>query len=251
MNKPDPNSHLSRILTNPSVLKNPASFFDVYQVPVRKFFLCLCNSANEADEQFQEFALKFLSGAFDSFKPERGRFRDYLKAALRNQGKRSFQSGGKISLMLHEQLDTADPESQEPIELALKEFDAIEGEQIKKLVDDDMRADEETGRNQFHSLLTFAVSYQKNRLSEYAESGGRTKIPVSAIAAFIQEKFGETVSLDTAKQRMHRAKAMYASKMIDEISVRVTDPSVAAVREAARELGLSLYIESELARREE
>jgi len=250
MNDSNEHSHISRILTNPNVLQNPSSFFEVYQLPVRKFFMCLCGNANEADEQFQEFAVKFLSGAFDSFKPEKGRFRDYLKMALRNQVKRSFKKGANFTVPIPEDMDAADPNALQPIENAMREFDTIEGEQIKQLVEDDMRADEQEGKNQFHSLLQFAIGYQKERLHEYTVSGGRSKIPVSAIVDFIQERFGETVSTDTAKQRMFRAKVMYASKMISEVSVRVTDPSHSAIHEAAQELGLAVYVESELARRE-
>jgi RNA polymerase sigma factor (sigma-70 family) len=250
MNESNQHSHISRILTNPNVLQNPASFFEVYQLPIRKFFMCLCGNAHDADEQSQEFAVKFLTGAFDSFKPEKGRFRDYLKTALRNQVKRSYKKGADFAVPISEDMDAADPNALQPIENALREFDTIEGEQIKQLVEDEMRSDEADGKNQFHSVLQFAIGYQRQRLHEFAVSGGRTKIPVSAIADFIQERFGETVTTDTAKQRMFRAKVMYASKMIDEIGVRVTDPSHAAVRDAANELGLAVYVESELVRRE-
>jgi RNA polymerase sigma factor (sigma-70 family) len=250
MNDSNQYSHISRILTNPNVLQNPASFFDVYQLPVRKFFMCLCGNAHEADEQFQEFAVKFLSGAFDSFEPDKGRFRDYLKTALRNQVKRSYKKGANFLVPIPEDMDAADPNALQPIENALREFDTIEGEQIKQMVDSDMQADEADGKNQYHSLLQFAVDYQRERLHEYTVSGGRTKIPVAAIADFFLDRFGETVTSDTAKQRMFRAKVMYASKMIDEIGVRVTDPSHSAIREASRELGLAVYVESELLRRE-
>ncbi len=250
MSDPTQHSHISRILTNPNVLQNPANFFDVYQVPIRKFFMCLCGNANEADEQFQEFAVKFLSGAFDSFKPEKGRFRDYLKTSLRNQVRRSIKKGANLAIQIPEDLSAADPNAVQPIELALREFDSIEGEQIKQLVDDDMRIEEEEGKNQFHSLLQFAISYQKNRLQKFTESGGKTKLPVSAIVEFFRDQFGESVSPDTAKQRMFRAKTAYSSKMISEISVRIADPSDVAIREAAREMGLAPYVERELARRE-
>ena len=245
-----PQSHISRILTHPSVLQNPVTFFEVYEVPVRKFFTCLCRNIHEADEQFQNFAVKFLSGAFDKYTPAKGRFRDYLKRSLRNQVKRSARKGAKFAVPIPEDLDAADPSSWEPIENALREFDVIEGEQIKRLVEEDMRADEEDRLNQFHSILQFAVGYQQQRLNEFARDGGRIKVPVSAVVDFIRERFGEVVNSDNAKQRMFRAKVAYASKMIAEIGLRITDQSIDSIREAGRELGLLVYIEGELARRE-
>jgi hypothetical protein len=130
MSNNEPNSHISRILTNPNVLKDPNSFFDVYQIPVRKFFSCLCRDAVETDEQFQDFALKFMSGAFDSFKPEKGRFRDYLKASLRNQVARNYGKKKKDAVQITDEMGATifDPQAQVPLNAALQEFDSSEGE---------------------------------------------------------------------------------------------------------------------------
>lgn len=245
-------SHISRILTNPNVLRNPASFFEVYQIPVRKFFSCLCRDASEADEQFQEFALKFMSGAFDSFNSEKGRFRDYLKTVLRNQVARDYGRKKKDAIQMTEEMDAValDPKAQEPLNEALREFDATEGEQIKHLVDRDMSFDEADGKNAYHSLLQFAVNHQNRRLEELRENPkGKTKISVSTIVDFILESTGETVTKDTAKQRMFRAKSTYASKMIMEIGSRIGDSSIPAVQSAAQEMGLSVFVENELYRR--
>ncbi len=252
MSETEQPSHISRIMTNPAVLQDPTSFFDVYQVPIRKFFSCLCRDATEADEQFQEFALKFLSGAFDSFKPEKGRFRDYLKAALRNQVARSFGKKKKDAVQITDEVAAIaeDRKTLAPLEAALREFDSIEGKQIKHLVEQDMLVDEQDGRNAFHSLLQYAVNFQKERLDEFrANPQGRSKISVSTIVEFIKDSTGETVSKDTAKQRMFRAKSAYASKMIFEIGNRIGDHDLSAVRNAAEEMDLLVYVDNEISRR--
>lgn len=252
MSNAEQHSHISRILTNPAVLQDPASFFDVYQVPIRKFFACLCRDATEADEQFQEFALKFMSGAFDSFKPEKGRFRDYLKTALRNQIARSYGKKKNDAIQLTDELDAVaeDPKARAPLEAALREFDSTEGKQIKHLVDQDMLVDEQDGKNAFYSLLQFAVNFQKARVDELRENpNGRSKISVSTLVDFIKDSTGETITKDTAKKRMFRAKSAYASKMIFEIGNRIGDPDLSAIRNAAEEMGLLVYVENEISRR--
>ncbi|MEM6468728.1 MAG: sigma factor [Planctomycetota bacterium] len=243
-------SHLSRILTHPDVIRDPQSFFDVYQAPIRKFFACLCNDGNEADEQFQEFALKFLSGAFDKFNPDKGRFRDYLKASLRNQVRRRYQKqSAEPDVVSEEILELAeDSRAIQPIDSAMEMFDAAEGEQIRQLVEAEMRDEESRGRNQFHSLLQFAIDFQVQQ-SEKSDQQGTRKVPVSAVIDFISEKFGETVSRDAAKQRMSRAKADFASKMITEIGTRIGETSLTAIAQSASELGLSAFVSSEIARR--
>ena len=249
MDETSPHSHLSRILTNPAVLKDPKTFFDVYQIPIRKFFLCLCNSPTQAEDQFQDFAVKFLEGAFSKYDPEKGRFRDYLKQSLRHQVRKQYRKSKKAELSMPEDMDAVDPNLIQPVDAALSEFDAMEGEQIKQLVEQDMHADELDGENHFHSLLKFAIDFQRVRLAATTDVQGRSKIPVSEIVRFLGEQFGEVVSKDTAKQRMFRAKRAYASKIISEIGVRIGDTSPRAIRAASHELRLNVYIESELSRR--
>lgn len=242
------NSHISQILTDPKVLKDPKTFFDVYEAPVRRFFASIGGSPHDSDEHFQEFAVKFLAGGFDAFDPVKGRFRDYLKASLRNQVRKSYRLASR-AIAIPDGHDAEDVHTLSPVEAALKEFDVIEGEQIKQLVDDDMRDEEQRGLNQFHSLLRFAIEHQHRRVSEFAATGGKTKIPVGAIAEFLSSEFGQVVTPDTAKQRMFRAKTAFAGKIISEISVRICESSHNAIRVAAQELGLAVYIEGELSRR--
>ncbi|MEO1616546.1 MAG: hypothetical protein AAFV88_11890 [Planctomycetota bacterium] len=252
MQDPSKFSHLSRILTRPDILRDPASFFDVYQTPIRKFFSCLCRDSNEADEQFQEFAVKFLSGAFDNFNPERGRFRDYLKTSLRNQVRRqAAKNAGLVAAGTEELLQNeADPAVEQPVDVAMKAFDEVEGEHIRQLVEADMLDEERAGKNQFHSLLRFAISYQQQLTDPESNSASR-RVPVSAVIEFVKESFGETISRDTAKQRMSRAKSAFATKMILEIGTRIGDASISAVGQAASELGLAPFVGKELQRRKE
>jgi RNA polymerase sigma-70 factor (ECF subfamily) len=55
-----------------------------YTGAIYRYLLGVLRDANAADEVFQEFALKFVRGAFRNADPERGRFRDFVKKALWN-----------------------------------------------------------------------------------------------------------------------------------------------------------------------
>ncbi len=245
-------SHISAILTNPAVLRDASSFFDLYQAPVRRFFQHLCNNASEADDQFQEFAVKFLSGGFDSYNPNKGRFRDYLKTSLRNQVFRTYRRQPKDEVAFTDELQAAlaDPKDSDPIQRAFQEFDSAEGTQIKMAVDEAMEVEESEGRHQFFSLLQFAIQFQRDRLAEgNGQIQGRAKVPVSAFVDFYHEKFGETITKDTAKQRVRRAKAHYADLMLSMLGVHIGDSSPDALRLASNEMGLSVYVGKELERR--
>src|SRR5690606_11807256 len=51
---------------------------------VYRYLLGATRDEEAAEELFQEFALRFLRGDFANVRPERGRFRRYLKTVLIN-----------------------------------------------------------------------------------------------------------------------------------------------------------------------
>src|SRR5207253_1471958 len=93
---PEPRPRLSRIPTRWSeVLEAHAGPADAaaaarhrlllrYGAAVHRYLLGAVGDPDAADELGQEFAVRFLRGDFRRADPGRGRFRDYLKAALAN-----------------------------------------------------------------------------------------------------------------------------------------------------------------------
>ena len=59
-------------------------FMERYYGAVYRYFLAALRNPDAAQELFQEFAERFLRGSFKKFDPTKGRFRDYLRMALRN-----------------------------------------------------------------------------------------------------------------------------------------------------------------------
>src|SRR5579871_1341956 len=55
-----------------------------YTGAIYRYLVAVMRDPNAADEVFQEFAVKFLRGAFRNADPGRGRFRDLVKKALWN-----------------------------------------------------------------------------------------------------------------------------------------------------------------------
>src|SRR5581483_5349203 len=55
-----------------------------YHAPVYRYLRGLVRDEAAAEELCQEFALRFLRGDFRHADPARGRFRDYLRVALRH-----------------------------------------------------------------------------------------------------------------------------------------------------------------------
>src|SRR5262245_26787031 len=93
---PEPGSRLDNISTQHSLLReaqqpSPASGVAArqalvmrYNRAVRRYLGALLRDEQDADEVAQEVVLKMLRGDFAGVKPERGRFRAYLKMAARS-----------------------------------------------------------------------------------------------------------------------------------------------------------------------
>ena len=224
-------SHLSRILTNPDVIRDPKSFFHVYQNPIRRFFLFLTGDETKTDELFQEFALKFLSGAFDSYAPGKGRFRDYLKTVLRNQFRKTFSQKQVLGSEVLEKAEVSDELADSELQAALREFDTHEGHDILRLVDEDLRAEEANGEHQYHSLLKFLLQSKQDS----------KRVAVTEVASFLSSVRGDTVSSDNAKKIKSRAVSSYTNKLISEIGNRIGSFEKADLRQAAEELGVLGY----------
>jgi RNA polymerase sigma-70 factor (ECF subfamily) len=88
MHRPFPNtnpaSNLDRISTQWSQLDNPAHFLMRYAPAVRSYLVALLKNPHDAEEATQEFLLRVMEQGFVRANPDRGRFRDYLKIAVRN-----------------------------------------------------------------------------------------------------------------------------------------------------------------------
>jgi RNA polymerase sigma-70 factor (ECF subfamily) len=65
-----------------------AQLVDRYHPAAYRYLLACTGREDDAADLFQEFALKLLRGEFRRADPSRGRFRDYLKAALANMIRR-------------------------------------------------------------------------------------------------------------------------------------------------------------------
>src|SRR5689334_5805964 len=75
---------LDQISTRWAFIHDPTQFIQRYEPAIRNYLAALIKDPYDAEEVAQEFFLKALRHGFAGADPERGRFRDYLKIAVRN-----------------------------------------------------------------------------------------------------------------------------------------------------------------------
>lgn len=84
-------SNLDQISTRWQTLNDPLQFVMRYAPAIHNYLCALLKNPHDADEVSQEFLLRVQQHGFANANPERGRFRDYLKKAIRNAGLNHLQ----------------------------------------------------------------------------------------------------------------------------------------------------------------
>src|SRR5262245_51274495 len=80
----DPRLVLGDISTSWRKLHDPLRFVMTYGPAVRAYLLAILRDEHEAEDVLQELLLQVTAGGLTTADPSRGRFRDYLKAMVRN-----------------------------------------------------------------------------------------------------------------------------------------------------------------------
>lgn len=228
MGRTAPDDRLSKISTawpdlnaaHSGVLPAQCRILERYAGAVHHYLLAATRDPHAADDLGQEFALRFVRGDFHQAAPHRGRFRDFVKAVLRNLAADHYRRRANTP----QRLDGHDPAGGDG-EAADREF--VVG----------WRAE----------LLDRAWE----KLEEWAVAGGRKHYAVLRWRAENPDRplddglaaVGSGLSADTFRQTLHRARAKYVELLKDEVafSLGTADPDQVAAELA--DLGLLAYCE--------
>lgn len=199
-----------------------------YHRAAYRYLLGAVRSPDAAEELAQELALRFLRGDFHRAQPERGRFRDYLKATLVN-----LVAGHYRALA-----EKPEPLPVEPVEpdrsMSGLDVDFLNGWRAE-LID---RASEVMAKSHpvQHAVLTARVEDPAATSRELAERLAR--------------KLGKPVRDDQVRKALQRAHSNFAELLLDEVARSLgPDSGEVSLEQELRELGLLGYCQAALGRR--
>jgi RNA polymerase sigma-70 factor (ECF subfamily) len=237
MTEPDLSERLSRISTQWSVLfqahrgapdeirSAQQQLAERYCGAVYRYLRALVRDADVADDLAQEFAVRFLRGQFHSADPKRGRFRDFLKTALRNlviDHRRRVQ--GQPQPLPETLPEPADPAGRD--ELDRQFLDTWRTELLDRAWAALADHERQTGQP-YHAVLRLRADRPELRSVQLAEE--------------LAARRGRPMSTAATRQLLHRARAQFATFLYDEVRQSLTGPAERDVDEELRELGLLEY----------
>lgn len=236
MDRPD--SHLSRISTNWDLLAQAhGGWGDAsttaqhalllrYGDAVYRYLLHAVRDPQAADDLSQEFALRWLSGAFKNADPARGRFRGYLSTALHNLVIDYYRRRQGEPLPLKPDSVDHPPAAPAPDRLEI----AFVQEWRQGVLDAawrELERAEVEGEGRHYTVLRWRAT---NPDSE-----------VAACADYLSGRYGKAFTAAGVRQTLHRARKKYADLLLQEVARSLGGGSPEAVEQELVDLGLLGY----------
>jgi DNA-directed RNA polymerase specialized sigma24 family protein len=227
---------LDEISTEWAVVRDPARFVLRYAPAIQRYLAALVANPHDAEEVAQEFFLRVAQHGFLRTRQEGGRFRDYLKAAVRN--------AALNFLRRNRALRPPGPGAPPP---ALRSGVALEAD----IPDKTQAADQAWAGEWRHCLLDRA----RQALEKYERrSPGNLFHTVlslladdplddtKALAARTSALIGRPLRPEAFRKQVSRARRMLARLLVQEVARTLDDPTPERIKEELIDLALWEYI---------
>lgn len=218
---------LDQISTRWAVLKDPVQFLLRYGPAIRKYLQALLKNPDDVDEIAQDILTKVVQNAFGKANPDNGRFRNYLKVAVRNAAlmhlrrKKAVQPGDSVLLNVADPLQTTLAADQE----WLADWQRCIMNKAWRALDSHERR---SSGNHCHTVLRLAVEHPDDDSTKLAE---RTS-----------QKIGRALRADAYRKQLSRARRMFAEVLLEEVTNTLDQPTPERIEEELIEIGLMGYV---------
>ena len=218
---------LDEISTEWSIIRDPAEFVIRYQKAIRKYLGALIRNPHDVEEVLQDFFLRVSQNGFIRARQERGRFRDYLKAAVRN-----------AAINFHRRTRFPQPMDSAVLQKMIADIPQQDADQVwirqwqKTMLERAMRAlkkhQKSSPRNLSFTVLDLIAAFPHEDTKKLAER--------------ISGLLGRPIRPDAFRKQVSRARRLLALALVQEIAQTLDEPSKSQVLEEFRELELWPYV---------
>jgi RNA polymerase sigma-70 factor (ECF subfamily) len=207
-----------------------------YHGAAYRYLLGMVRDPSVAEELAQDFAVRFLRGDFQQADPQRGRFRDFLKTALRHQAIDFWRRQTKERNEGPRTLPDADTPTA-PEEPLLEDVDFLQGwrEELLARTWEALASFQEESGVPYHTVLNCKTRQPDAR--------------TAALAAQVARRLGKPFSEGNFRTTLHRARQRFADLLLEEVARSLETDNTEHLEQELIELGLLDYCRSALERR--
>lgn len=194
-----------------------------YGGAARRYLQGALRDRDAAEELSQEFALKFLDGAFANVDPGKGRFRDFLKQSLYHLMIDHHRRRKSAPMGLVGDVPAAGPETP----WAKAHDDAFHTSWRLELMARAwaaLKRYEVTTRHPYHTILRTRVE--------------NPNVPYAELASQLSFLLNDVYNENRARVNVHRARDLFIGMLVDEVRETLVDRSNTALEEELAELEL-------------
>jgi hypothetical protein len=196
-----------------------------YASALRRYVGGIVKDRDEADELSQDFIMRLLKGDFAGADPDRGRFRDLLKAAVRNMIRNHWSKQNRRRPAVVD-FDSVADNSENEIEASwLTAWQTNVLDHAWGALKDFERS---SPGNPAHTLLKWRTEFPDETSDQ--------------LAARLTQKVGSTVQPAAARQMLRRARLRFADLLVKEIAMGMDNPTPAQIEEELAALGLLEHV---------
>jgi RNA polymerase sigma-70 factor (ECF subfamily) len=237
--------HLSRISTHwdllfqahrgqgPTVSQAQQELLRRYCGAIYRYLLGVLRDAHAAEDLSQEFALRFVRGAFKNADPERGRFRDFVKTAVYHLIVDHHRYQQARPSPLPEQLQSPDT----PDDSADAEFIKHWRGEILGRTWEALAALEQQSGSLFYTVLRWRVEHPNS--------------PAAELANQLSESLGKPFTEGGMRVTLHRAREKFADLLLDEVARSLQSSDNERIEQELIDLDLLAYCKPALERRKQ
>lgn len=221
---PDASAHrslLDHITTHWSNITDPARFVLRYAPAIRAYLLSIQRRAGDSEDVAQDFLMRVLTRGFSEDQVTRGRFRDYLRAAIRNAA---------IDHLRKKRPATVDEDYLEN-ECATEAswLDEWRGCLLEKALQQLESHERDSPGNLYYTTVRLMIDNPGESSTDLAERASGAS--------------GRTVSAAAFRQQLGRARRKLAEILVAEVRQTLRNPTPDEIVDELRELGLYCYVQ--------
>lgn len=223
---------LDQISTRWSLITDPLRFVLRYAPAIHAYLGALIKNPQDAEEVAQEFLLRGIQQGFVRTEPLRGRFRDYLKTAVRNAAlshlrrRRPTCHGGAALSQL-----PADPTQALAEQEWLAEWQRCVLDRALQALDSHQRR---SPGNLFYTVVRLSLDHPRD--------------DSTALAARASALLGRPFRADAFRKQLSRARRFFAELLVQEVVQTLEEPTPEDVEEELVAVGLMPYVRAFLPR---
>ncbi len=216
-------SLLEYISTHWTMIEDPTKFVLRYAPAIREYIENLLKGKQETDDVTQDFLTFVMSRGFSEKQVTRGRFRDFLRVAIRNAVIDHFRAK-RLPVADHQMLAETIASEDETDWINYWRGCVLDAAWLKL-----RQYQRQTPGNLYYTVLKTA--------SENADKDSPT------LAELVGTLVGRPIKADAYRQQLHRSRQKFAEILVAEVKDTLRDKTAEELNDELRILGLDKFVE--------